>query len=367
MKGFGTLQNKKETQRGGYFDMKKGIAILLALLLVAMLAACGGGTTTTPAALTPDAPTGPADPGDAETPDGPIRVAAIFSGPINDGAWNETQYNGLRRMEARGAEVAFVENISDPDAVEAMRAFAAEGFDLVFLTTNNYQDLCFPVAADFPDTMFIQLNGTIMADNFISVRVPNEEQGFVAGMIAALSTETGTVGFVGGLEITPIIIGSMGFQQGVDYVNERFDMDVETIRINTGSFLDVNQAKETAIAMIESGADVVVPMADAAGVGVIEAVEERDIRTVGTGPGHVIMAPNHVLGTVMRDNAYVYDAVWEMFMTGDWPTEVENFGVAKGVVYIQDWLPEISAETRAMIDEIMARIAAGEIVIDRGV
>ncbi|MCL2857623.1 MAG: BMP family protein [Oscillospiraceae bacterium] len=341
-------------------------ALLVLTLIVGVFAACGG-QTATPAAPAAPAET-PADGADVEIDEAAagIRVAAIFSGPINDGAWNETQYNGLRRIEARGAEISFVENISDADSVEAMRAFAAEGFDLIFLTTNGYQDLCFPLTQDFPDTMFIQLNGTIMSDNFISVRVPNEEQGFLAGVIAALSTETGTVGFVGGQDITPIIIGSLGFQQGVDYVNEHFGTNVEAIRVNTGNFHDVNTAKETAISMIESGADIVVPMADAAGVGVVEAVEERGVMTVGTGPGHVIMAPGNVIATIMRDNAYVYDAVWEMFVSGQWPTEVEAHGVARGVVYAQDWIDGVDPEVISRLEQVMDEMRAGNIYIDRG-
>ena len=332
--------------------MKKTLTAFLVILIAAgLLAGCGNGAS----------PSGNGGQ-DGET----IRVAAIFSGPINDGSWNETQYNGLRRIEAQGAEIRFVENVSDADSVEAMSLFAADGFDLIFLTTNGYQDLCFPLTADFPDIMFIQINGTIIADNFISVRVPNEEQGFLAGVIAALSTESGIVGFVGGQDITPIIIGSLGFQQGVDYVNENFGTNVTAMRVNTGNFHDVNQAKETAISMIESGADIVVPMADAAGVGVVEAVEERGILTVGTGPGHAILAPDNVIATIMRDNAYVYDAVWEMFVSGEWPNEVEAHGVARGVVYAKDWLDGVDPEVIARLDQVMDRMRAGEIHIDRG-
>ncbi|MCL2578677.1 MAG: BMP family protein [Oscillospiraceae bacterium] len=348
--------------------MKKIFALLIVLMMgISLFAGCGGGTA-------PAAPTTPAQDGNQADAGGDsaggegegIRVAAIFSGPINDGAWNETQYNGLRRMEGRGASISFVENISDADSVEVMRAFAAEGFDLIFLTTNGYQDLCFPLTGDFPDTMFIQLNGTIISDNFISVRVPNEEQGFLAGIIAALYTQTGTVGFVGGQDITPIIIGSLGFQQGVDYVNEHFGTNVTAVRINTGNFHDANQAKETAISMIEAGADVVVPMADAAGVGVVEAVQERGVMTVGTGPGHAIMAPESVIATIMRDNAYVYDAVWEMFVSGNWPTEVEAHGVARGVVYAVGWLDHVDSEIIDRLAQVMDSMRAGEIYIDRG-
>jgi basic membrane protein A len=340
------------------------------LALIFMFGACAGAAAPAQAPAATPADTAAVSPasGDDENDEVPqvdqiFRVASVLSGPITDGAWNETQYNGLRRMEARGAEVRFVENVSGADFVEAIRAFAAEGVDLVILGTNTYEDLCFPVSEDFPDVRFVSMNGRLMSDNFISVRVPNEEQGFLAAVVATLSTQTNIVGFVGGLEITPILRGAYGFEQGVDYVNELFDMDVELISVNTGSFHDVHQAKETAIAMIESGADVVVPMADGAGVGVIEAAEERDIMAVGTGPGHVIMAPNHVLATIMRDNAYVYDGLWEMLVNNDWPAEIETFGIVRDVVYTQDWLEGIDVEIISMVEEVIDRVKAGEMTI----
>lgn len=332
--------------------MKMKLVAILTVISVGLLTACGGGAAPT------------AGGGGAAT-EAQIRVASVFHGPINDGAFIETQYNGLRRMEARGAQVSFVENVSSADFVEAMRAFAAEGFDLVIAGTNAYEDIVFPVSEDFPDVRFVIMNGIRhMSDNLISVRIPNEEQGFLAAVVAALTTETGTVGFVGGMDITPIIGGSYGFQQGVDYVNEIFGTNVSTIRINTGSFTDVHQAKETALSMIESGADVVVPMADAAGMGVIEAVEERGVKSVGTGPGHVVMAPNNVIATIMRDNAYVYDALWEMLVNDDWPTdEIMSFGIQRGVTYTQDWIDDIDPQILEMVYDIIGRVNAGEMTI----
>jgi basic membrane protein A len=328
--------------------MKKILAIVVVVALVAVLAACGNG-------------------GDTTSPDGTtqVRVASIFAGPVNDGSFNETQLNGLRRMEGRGAHVSYAENIGDTDAAEAMRAFAVEGYDVVILSTNAYQDLVFPLTGDFPDTKFVQFNGTHMTDNFFSLRVANEELGFLAGIVAALWSETGYVGFVGGQDITPIIAGSLGFQQGVDYVNEHFGRNVTAIRINTGNFLDANQAKETAISMIESGVDVLVPLADAAGIGVIEAAEERGVMAVGTGPGHVRNAPNNVLATIVRDNAYVYDAIWQWIDNNDWPTEILPHGAAAGVIYATDWLSGIDPEVIELTDLVLGRMISGEIQVDR--
>ncbi|MEG0215399.1 MAG: BMP family protein, partial [Hungatella sp.] len=244
--------------------MKKlTVLALVAALAVTGLTACGGSKTAAPAATTAAAETKAAETKAGETKAAEtkapaadakgLKVAAIFGGAINDGNWNETQYNGLKNIEAAGAEINYLENVSDTDAAEAARTYASEGFDLIYLTTNSYQDYCSPVAKDFPETMFVQINGTEITDNFISVRIADEEQGFMQGVVAALVSKSGKVGFIGGLEINPIKLGSSGFQQGVDYVNKTYGLKVEAVRINTGSFTDVNQAKETAISMIESG------------------------------------------------------------------------------------------------------------------
>lgn len=195
--------------------MRKITAMMLAMAMsVTALTACGGGAKETTAAATeaPADSTAAAAEGestaaaDTAAPSGDassFKVAAIFGGAINDGNWNETQYNGLLNIEKLGAETSYMENVSDTDAAEAARTYASEGYNLVYLTTNSYQDYCTPVAKDFPDTMFVQINGTEITDNFISVRIADEEQGFLQGVAAALLTETGKVGFVGGQEINP--------------------------------------------------------------------------------------------------------------------------------------------------------------------
>lgn len=117
--------------------MKKVFALVLALMLsVAMLAACGDSSS-------------PAAGGEQ------LKVAAIFGGAVNDGNWNETQYNGLLAIKAAGADTQYMENVADADAAEAARTYADQGFDLIYLTTNSYQDHCTPVAEEFPDTMFV--------------------------------------------------------------------------------------------------------------------------------------------------------------------------------------------------------------------
>lgn len=343
--------------------MKKLATLCMAALLaLSLLVGCGssGGSSSAPATSGTGSGSAPASAG--------IQVAAIFAGAINDGNWNQTQYEGLLRLEALGAEIGYMENISDTDAAEAARSYASMGYDIVYLSTNSFQDYCSPIAEDFPDTIFIQINGTIITDNFISVRVADEEQGFLQGAAAALLSTSGKVGFIGGLEINPIILGSSGFQQGVDYVNKTYNLNVEANRINTGSFSDVNKAKETTLSFIESGCDVIAPMADDASVGIMEAAEGKGIAAVASGAGLKDSAPTATKLAVIKDNSVIYDATYDAYLKGTLvTTQVETYGAAKGVIYLVDWSDDVPEDVKTKVEDILSKIKSGDIVISTDV
>lgn len=359
--------------------MKKFTAMMLVMAMsVTALTACGGSTAKETTAAATKAPaesttaaaaeSGTTTAAETAAPSGDAssyKVAAIFGGAINDGNWNETQYNGLQNIKKLGAETSYMENVSDTDAAEAARTYASEGYNLIYLTTNSYQDYCTPVAKDFPDTMFVQINGTAITDNFISVRIADEEQGFLQGVAAALITKTGKVGFVGGQEINPIKLGSSGFQQGVDYVNATYGLKVEAQRINTGSFTDVNQAKETAISIIESGADVIAPMANDASTGIMEAAEEKGVMAIGCGLGQETSAPTATQLIIVKDVAIAYDVTFDAFMKGTLKTaKVETYGANKGVVYATDWMgTKASDDAKTKLQETIDKMTKGEITI----
>jgi len=345
--------------------MRKTTVITLAAVMALLsLTACSKSTTETTAAKN-TAAAGAGDSGAPSQDAAGIKVAAIFGGAINDGNWNETQYNGLKNIEALGAETSYMENVSDTDAAEAARTYAAEGFNLIYLTTNSYQDYCTPVAKDFPDTTFIQINGTQISENFISVRIADEEQGFLQGVAAALITRSGKVGFVGGQEINPIKLGSSGFQQGVVYANAAYGLNVTADRINTGSFTDVNQAKETAISIIESGADVIAPMANDASTGIMEAAEEKGVMAIGCGLGQETSAPAATELIIVKDVSIAYDVTYEALTNGTLTaSEVETYGANKGVVYATDWMgSKADDEAKSRFQETLEKMTNGEIEI----
>lgn len=329
---------------------KKVISALLALALSLGLTACGGGSTGGSSA----APSASASASAGNTSG--VKVAFTMSGPISDMSWNYTGYQGLKLMEAEGAEIAYQENTDPASLVEAFRTYASEGYNMVFLNDDSNQEDVVTAAKDFPDCQVFICNGADHTDNVYPIYFADEDHGFVMGLIAGLLTKTNKIGFVGGLEFTPIIHCAQGFEQGVHYVNP----DAEVVVTYTGSMTDVAAAKETAKAMFQSGCDVVVPNADAASLGVIEAGEDAGKVTVACGAGMDSVGPTSCAAGVTMDTSVGYKAAFDQKMSGTLPKAgeaVQKFGISDGLVLEPVFNDKFTAGT--LTDEMKATILAG--------
>ena len=289
------------------------------------------------------------------------RVGMILSGPITDASWNGPQYNGLLEIEKLGAEIAYQENIAVSDVAEALYSFAEEDYDCIFFGTNYYQETILPICAEFPEITFFITNGTVSEGNVHSFQVADEQQGFMMGVVAALASKTGQVGFVGGRESTPIYNGQSGFQQGVAYVNSSV---VANCTI-TGTVEDVMANKEVALNMAATGCDVIVPLCDNAALGVVETAQESGVLAVGSGKGQHETAPDAVLVEVCKDTSVAIKAAYESFLAGNVSTETYKVGAAEGVVHLSDWFAPADGmdDVKARAQEIYEELAAGKIKI----
>lgn len=352
--------------------IKKSIALLLVMAMsMVVLTGCSTEKTTTTAdntttknTSTETANNTTSDETTAPEANKTIRVAQVLEGPISDMSWNATAYNGLLKIEALGAEISYQESVPAASVADAVRTYASEGFDIVYMTTNTFQDGGMEVAKDFPDVQFLICNGSQATENFLAFQIADEQQGFLMGAVAALLTETGKVGFVGGSEIAPIIKGEKGFIQGVEYVNTTYGKSVEYTTAKTGSMEDTNKAKETAMAMIESGVDVVAPMANQSSAGVMQAAEESGVMAIASGAGQETIAPNAEKVAVLKDTSVAYESSYKLYLEGALPKDVFKMGAKEGVVSLSDWFGDVSAEVKSNAAEIVNKLAAGEITIN---
>ena len=291
------------------------------------------------------------------------KVALIMEGAVSDMSWNATAYEGLKKIEATGAQIGHTENTPVSDAAEAIRTYADDGYGVIFMSSSSYQDLALELATEkYPDIQFFLINSQVTGENVRSFAIQDAEQGYLMGALAALLTKTGTVGYIGGLEIAPILNGAKGFEQGAKYVNP----DIKIVSQNTGSMDDVGAAKELGKAFVAQGVDVLCPMANQASLGVMEAAEETGVMAIGSGLNQETVAPNAAVVAIVKDTSIAYEAAYKSFLEGDMPMEVLPMGAAQGVVFVGDYYQEVSQDIKDQIDAIQKKLASGEIKVDLG-
>jgi basic membrane protein A and related proteins len=300
--------------------------------------------------------------GDAAKPHG-FRVALLTPGPVSDGGWNASAYEGLQRIARDlGAEVSNVQTSNPAEFEQGFRDYARQGYDLVIGHGFEYQDAAMKVGAQFPDTAFLVSSGGVSAKNVASLTFNLDEATYLAGLVAGSLSKSGKAGCVGGIQLPVIKTTFDGFAAGAKSV--RPDFKVATVY--TGSFEDVAGAKSATDALVAQGADFVLHNADAAGIGVFQAAKAGGALAFGTNKDQAPVAPDTVLASAVIDmpKAFVQVAgeVKEKRFTG----RVVQEGFSTGCVdfvWNQRLLDRVTPELRARVDDAKARITSGALKV----
>lgn len=299
-----------------------------------------------------------------ETPkhDG-FRVALLTPGPVSDGGWNASAYEGLQRIgKELGAETSNVQTTSPAEFEQTFRDYARKGFDLVIGHGFEYQDAAMKVGAQYPDTAFLVSSGGVSAKNVASLEFELDEATYLAGLVAASISKTGKAGCVGGIQLPVIKTTFDGFEAGARSV--RPDFKVSTVY--TGSFEDVAGAKAATDALIAQGADVILHNADAAGIGVFQAAKAGGALAFGTNKDQAPVAPDTVLASAVIDMPKAFVQVAREVKDKTFTGRVVKEGFATGCVDFT-WNPalqgRVPADVRAKVDAAKAKIATGELKV----
>lgn len=327
-------------------------AFVAFLLLSIMVPGCS--KKTEPAAE-PDAAEG------TEEPSEKLKVALLLPGEITDMGWNTMAYNGLMKAkEELEADVAYTEKVGAADIEGFFRGYAEQGYNLIIGHGFEFNEGAKAVAPHFPDTCFVVTSSNISQEpNLASVSTDNAQQGFLMGSAAALLTKSGTIGYVGGMEIPPIIDAMEGFKAGAKYIKP----DIKVLTVFTGDFDDLAKAKESAFSMIEQGADVLCADADKASLGVIEAVKDRGVLAIGCGADQNSLAPDNIPISVIDDGTMMVSAMAKRVQDGTFKPEFTLVGVKDGAVRLTKWYGEVSDEIKSQLEAIPGKLASGEITL----
>jgi basic membrane protein A len=221
------------------------------------------------------------------------------------------------------------------------------------------------VAPDYPDTKFAIVDMVVDGPNVKSIVFTEHEGSYLVGMMAGLASESGTVSFVGGMDIPLIRRFACGYVQGVKAVNP----DATVIQNMTGTtpaaWNDPVKGGEITRGQISQGSDVVYAAAGGTGVGVLQAAADAGILSIGVDSNQNYLHPGQVLTSMMKR---VDNATYEVFSSGIEGFEpgisVMNLAV-DGVGYAVDEFNAelITDDMVAKVEEAKAAIIAGELTV----
>ena len=366
--------------------MKKILALLLVLTMIFGLVACASTDTTSQNTDTADTAetTGDStaettgdetadDTTDEAAPTGDFKVAMICDSSISDGGWGMSCYNAMVDAAAKyGWATEVSDSISQSDYYESIVAYCELGYDLIYAPGNQYTDAVLQAASEYPDVCFALLNGgedtPAQAENGnVTSLLPDAQQvGWIAGALAGLMTESGTIAFIGGMELDTTKGKYDGYKEAAAYVGEQEGKTVTTLDcVYTNSFSASDKGIEFANAMMDQGADVFFGDASAVDSGARQAIDERN-KANGSVTIYDIAQPSDLLGqneciigSQVTDNASLVGLCMEAVQNGTFGGEViygtmQNGALSAGAV--SDLVP---AEKQDKYDEYIQQMIDG--------
>ncbi|MGX9356868.1 BMP family lipoprotein [Roseobacteraceae bacterium S113] len=292
--------------------------------------------------------------------------ALIFDlGGKFDKSFNESAFSGAQRWaEETGGSFREIELQSEAQREQALRRFAEAGANPIVMTGFAFGSVLGEVAPDYPDTSFAIIDMVVDAPNVRSVVFNEHEGSYLVGMLAAKASQSGTVGFIGGMDIPLIRKFACGYAQGVKAVNPDATVVANMTGTTPAAWNDPVKGSELTKAQISQGADVVYAAAGGTGVGVLQTAADEGILSIGVDSNQNYLHPGKVLTSMLKrvDNA-VYDA---MTMGTDLETGINVMGIANGGIgYAMDEFNAelVSADMAAAVDAASADIASGALMV----
>ena len=282
-----------------------------------------------------------------------------------DKSFNEAGFQGAERWKKEtGKPYLDFEISNEAQRDQAMRRMADKGANPIIGVGFAQGSTIEKVAKDFPKLQFAIIDSVVKLPNVESVVFKEQEGSFLVGMMAALASKSGKVGFIGGMDIPLIRKFGCGYAQGVKAVNPDATVVLNMTGTTPTAWNDPVKGAELAKAQKAQGADVIYAAAGGTGIGVLQTAADEGILSIGVDSNQNYMHPGKVLTSMLKR---VDNAVYEAFTEGEALTPGFNvMGLANdGVGYAMDEnnAALVTPEMQAAVDAAAAQIKSGELVV----
>jgi len=265
------------------------------------------------------------------------KIAIVFDiGGLGDKSFNDSAYLGLQRVAKElGAKTKYAESRTPSDYEPNLAAFAKEGYDMVWGIGFLMADAIEKVSAQYPNTKFGIIDNSWddawykAHPNVMSVMYKENEGSFLMGVLAAMTTKSKVIGFIGGMEFPVIWRFEAGFKAGVEAV----DKSIKLLRNYAGSFNDPAAGKAIAVSMIRQKADVIYHASGGTGIGMFEAANEtKNVWVIGVDSDQFDLSPKWTLSSMIKrvDNGVFMGT--KNLIDGKFKAGVTNLGLKEAGV-----------------------------------
>jgi basic membrane protein A and related proteins len=299
------------------------------------------------------------------------KPAIVFDiGGKFDKSFNESMYNGSEKFKAdTGIQYGEFEIANEAQREQAIRNFADQGYSPIIAAGFAQAAAVEKVAKEYPDLKFAIVDMVVDLPNVQSIVFNEHEGSYLVGVMAAMASKSGTVSFVGGMDIPLIRKFACGYVQGVKAAKP----DAKVIQNMTGdtgaAWNDPVKGGEITKSQISQGSDVVYAAAGATGLGVLQAAADANILSIGVDANQNYLHPGKVLTSMLKR---VDVAVYNVMKSGKDGTfvggvaNIQALGLAQdGVGYAMDDnnKPLVTAEMTAAVEKAKADIIAGTVKV----
>ncbi len=297
-----------------------------------------------------------------------IKPAVVFDmGGKFDKSFNEGVYDGVERFKKEtGIGYVDFEITNETQFEQAHRRFAERGRDPIIGVGFSQADAVQKVAPDFPNIHFTVIDGIVKLPNVQSVLFKEQEGSFLIGMLAAMASKSGKVGFVGGMDIPLIRRFECGYEQGARYVSPQIEIVQNMTGTTPAAWNDPGRGGELAKAEFDRGVDVVYAAAGNTGLGVYQAAADAHKLAIGVDSNQNYLHPGTMLTSmVKRVDLAAYNSL-AAAKNDSWQGGITVLGLKEGGV---DWAYDqyneklITPEMKAKVDQAKADIIAGKIAV----
>ena len=296
------------------------------------------------------------------------KPAVVFDmGGKFDKSFNEGIWNGLEKFRKEtGIKYREFEVQQEAQREQFLRKLAKRGSDPIIAVGFGQAAALSKVAKEFPKTRFSIIDMVVDLPNVQSIIFKEHEGSFLVGVLAAMKSKSGKVGFVGGMDIPLIHKFACGYVQGVKYINSGTTVYQKMTGTTPAAWSDPARGASLAKNMFDSGADIVYAAAGSTGLGVLQSAADNGKMSIGVDSNQNHLQPGSVLTSMLKR---VDVAAYEVFKTGydnSWKAGFKVLGLAEdGVGWALDEHNSklVSSAMKSKVEQVRKGIISGSIKV----